>query len=180
MNLILIGYRGTGKSTVAQELKRRLGLPVVSMDQEITRRAAKTVAQIVADCGWSEFRRLERDLAMELVDRKNLIIDAGGGIVTQDEAMRSLARSGVVFWLWASPNTIAERLATESARPESSRPPLEGRSTLDEIETVLQQRLPLYREVAHYRVDTDNQTIEGCAREIERLFRHHGPESTNT
>ncbi|MBI4831147.1 MAG: AAA family ATPase, partial [Candidatus Lindowbacteria bacterium] len=80
MNIVLIGYRGTGKTTIAQKLGNRLSMRVVNMDAEIIKRAGMTVPEIVDRHGWSYFRDIESGVAADLEDEDNIVIDAGGGI----------------------------------------------------------------------------------------------------
>ena len=81
MNIVLIGYRGTGKSTVGQLLAARLGRELVSTDAEIIKRAKRTIPEIVNQEGWEYFRNLESDICGELASRDKLVIDTGGGAI---------------------------------------------------------------------------------------------------
>ncbi len=81
MNLVLIGYRGTGKSTIARLLSRRLSRDVVSLDQEIVRDTGRSIPEIVAEHGWPHFRDIEADVTRRVAARDDLIIDAGGGVI---------------------------------------------------------------------------------------------------
>ncbi|MEW6744276.1 MAG: shikimate kinase [Planctomycetota bacterium] len=168
MNLILIGYRGAGKSTIAQELGLRLALPVVTMDAEIERRAGQPIPALVAAHGWPHFRKLEADLAVELAGRDGLIVDAGGGLVTQPEPMAALRRSGLVFWLTAGVPTLVERLQSSTNRPS-----LTSRDFRDEVAEVLAARAPLYAAAAHFKISTELRSVAACCDEIVTLWRAH-------
>jgi shikimate kinase len=117
MNLVLIGYRGTGKSTVAKLLAKKLGMEVVSLDQEIVRRAGRAIPAIVAQDGWSHFRDLESEVTRHLSERDNIIIDAGGGVILRRENVESLRRGGKLFWLRASVPVIVARIEAGTERP---------------------------------------------------------------
>ena len=155
MNIVLIGYRGTGKSTIAARLGERLAREVVCMDAELVRRAGRTIPEIVQQRGWEYFRDREADLAAELGGRDNLIIDAGGGVIVRPENIARLKANGVVFWLEADVATIAERI-----RRDSQRPSLSGtKSFIEEIADVLAERTPKYRAAADHVVNTARLSV---------------------
>jgi shikimate kinase len=91
MNLVLIGYRGTGKSVVAARLVEKLPMTVVSLDEEIEREAGLSIPEIVKKHGWSWFRDLESEITKRLSAMDNLILDTGGGVVLRKENVRNLA-----------------------------------------------------------------------------------------
>lgn len=167
MNLVLIGYRGTGKSVVATRLAEKLPMTVVSLDEEIEREAALSIPEIVKKHGWSWFRDLESEIIKRHSAMDNLILDTGGGVVLRKENVRNLARNGRIFWLKASVATIAARI-----QDSSNRPSLTGAASfLEEIEEVLAERLPLYRASANYEIDTDLLSIKEVADLIVRQIR---------
>jgi len=155
MNIVLIGYRGTGKSTVGKVLAARLGRPVVSTDAEIVRRAGQTVSEIVAQHGWDHFRDLESTVCQDFAARDGLIIDTGGGAVLRPHNVECLKKTGTLFWLTASVATIASRIASDTQRPS-----LTGtKSFVEEVEEVLAVRTPKYQEAADHVIQTDNRSI---------------------
>src|SRR5690348_4499917 len=111
MNIVLIGYRGTGKSTVARQLALALGWDWVDADVEIELRAGKSIAAIFADEGEEHFRDLESEVLADLVTKTNVIIAAGGGVVLRETNRQELRRCGHVICLKASPATIFKRVA---------------------------------------------------------------------
>ena len=121
MNLVLIGYRGTGKSTVATLLAARLGMEVVSLDDEIVRQAGRPIPEIVAQHGWPHFRDLESEVTERVAARDGLIIDAGGGVILRPENVSNLKRGGTLFWLRASVPVIVARIEGGSAAPGAHR-----------------------------------------------------------
>jgi shikimate kinase len=169
MNLVLIGYRGTGKSTVARLLAAMLGMEVVSLDQEIVRRTGCSVAEIVAEHGWPHFRDLESAVAKDFSQRDNIIIDAGGGVILRRENVEHLRRGGELFWLRASVPVIVARIEAGTERP----PLTAGKSFTEEVEEVLRERTPLYEAAADYQIDTDALGPKQVAAEIARLY-HRG------
>jgi shikimate kinase len=153
-NLVLIGYRGTGKSTVAAILAERLGRGVISTDEEIVRRAGAPIPRIVEEHGWDWFRDLESAVVRDVAAGTGKILDCGGGAILREENRRALREKGVVVWLRASVDTIADRIRTDDQRPS-----LTGqKSFVDEIADVLEEREPVYREACHVEIDTENRS----------------------
>jgi len=120
MNIVLIGYRGTGKSTIAEILGERLSMRVVGMDAEIARRAGKPIPEIVEEFGWDHFRDIESGIAADLGSEDGLIIDAGGGVIVRSQNIDSLRKNGIVFWLMADERTIVDRIKDDMQRPSLS------------------------------------------------------------
>ena len=165
MNVVLVGYRGTGKSVVAQQLAARLGLKVVSLDEEIQRKGGQSIPEIVQERGWPGFRDLEEDIVRTFAVRDGQVIDCGGGVIEREANFDTLRAAGPVVWLKASPQTILARISGDDQRPS-----LTGtKSFTDEIVEVLQRRTPLYQRIAHHTVDTDARTIEEVTSEVCKL-----------
>ena len=164
--LALIGYRGTGKSTVARYVADRLGWSWVDADVELERRAGQTIQEIFAVRGEAVFRDLESAVLRDLVASGPQVLALGGGVVLREENRMMLARSpAAVVWLQASPETLQQRLLgdpTTTAR----RPQLTSRGGIDEIRALLAQREPLYRQCADVALDTEGRTPEQVAEEI--------------
>ena len=155
MNIVLIGYRGTGKSTVGRLLAARLGREFVSTDAEIVKRAQRTIPEIVAQQGWDYFRDLESDICRELASRDQLVIDTGGGAILRAQNVEALKKNGTVFWLTASIETIAKRIGGDNQRPS-----LTGtKSFVDEIQDVLRERTPKDQAAADHILLTDDRSI---------------------
>jgi shikimate kinase len=154
MNITLVGYRGTGKSTLAIPLAKRLGWTAVDADAELERRAGRTIRQIFDTDGEPEFRRLERETLVDLLGQQNLVIAAGGGAILNPETRSDIQSSGPVIWLKASTDTIEKRLYGDATTTER-RPNLTASGGRAEIEQLLHQREPLYRETASLVVTTD-------------------------
>ena len=155
MNIVLIGYRGTGKSTVGRLLAARLGRELVSTDAETVKRAQRTIPEIVAQEGWEYFRDLESDICRELASRDHLVIDTGGGAILRAQNVEALKRNSTVFWLTATVETIAKRIGGNNQRPS-----LTGtKSFVDEIEDMLRERTPKYQAAADHSIATDDRSI---------------------
>ena len=167
MNLVLIGYRGTGKSVIARRLGRMLNRPVVSLDSEIVQLAGKSIPDVVAERGWDHFRDLEEQICRRAGAQDGQILDCGGGVVERQANVAVLREHGRVFWLKATPATIVARIGGDSNRPSLTG----GKSFTDEVSEVLQRRTPLYQAMAHEAIDTDGRTRDDIAAEIARLWR---------
>lgn len=155
-NLVLIGYRGTGKSSVAEGIAMRLSWSKVSTDELICARTGRSIPEIVAAQGWEGFRDIESAVVHEVACRERQVIDTGGGVVLRKENMDALRLKGVFVWLKASVETIGKRIGGDPGRP----PLIAGKGIVDEIAEVLRKRTPLYESAADYNVDTDNMTID--------------------
>ncbi len=167
MNLVLIGYRGTGKSTVARLVAKQLEMEVVSLDDEIVRSAGHSIPEIVAAHGWPHFRDVESEVTKRVCERDHLIIDAGGGVILRQENVENLRRNGKLFWLRASVPVIVARIEGGTERPALTT----GKSFTAEVEEVLRARTPLYAAAAHHRINTDTLSPEQVAAEVIRLFQ---------
>ncbi len=166
MNVVLVGYRGTGKSVVAQRLGRHLGLVVVSLDAAIVQAAGQPIPEIVQQRGWPGFRDLEEQVVREAAAADGQVIDCGGGVVERPANLEVLRAAGPVFWLKASPPVIVQRIQGDDQRPS-----LTGRASFtEEVVEVLERRMPRYARIAHYQVDTDHRTEDQVAAEICRLL----------
>ena len=150
-NIVLVGFMGSGKSTVGRELHQLLGYPLVDMDQTIEQRAGKPITAIFADSGEEAFRELETGLLRELAapDSPRRIISTGGGVVGRPENRGLLRKLGYVVWLKAPVDTLFERTSRNRERPL-----LHTENPRARIEALLGTREPWYRETAHLEVDT--------------------------
>ncbi len=164
MNVVLVGYRGTGKSAVARQLADALELTVVTLDQEIERLAGQPIPQIVQQMGWPGFRDLEEQVVRTFAAGDGQVLDCGGGVIEREANFDTLRSAGTVVWLQASTQTIVRRIAGDTQRPS-----LTGtKSFTDEVSEVLARRTPLYQRIAHLQVDTDDLTVSQVAAEILR------------
>lgn len=166
MNIVLIGYRGTGKSHVGRLLAEKLSFPYISIDKAVVLRAGMSVAEIVSQFGWQGFRDREAMAVREVAGRDNVVIDTGGGVVERPENITVLRENGCLIWLKASVATIVARIEEGNDRPALT----EGKSFTEEVAEVLARRTPLYREAAKYEIDTDGLAPEEIAAQIVMLW----------
>lgn len=172
MRIVLIGYRATGKTTVARYLAARLKWEWVDADVEIERQAGKSIARIFAEDGEPAFRDLEARVIVELCRRDKLVLAAGGGAPLREESRLAMRQSGHVVWLTATPATILARM-TADATTAQRRPSLTDRPPLEEIVHVLGRREPVYLASAQQIVDTEGKTPQAVAEEILDVYPVH-------
>jgi len=165
MNIVLIGYRGVGQSTVARMLGERLpGWTVVSTDAEVVARAKRLISEIVKEFGWDYFRDLESAVCRDVAAGDRQIIDTGGGVILRPENVAALKRNGRLFWLTAEVPTIHARIGGDTQRPS-----LTGtKSFLEEIAEVLEARRQQYQAAADAIVQTDNQPLRLICERIQQ------------
>src|ERR1039457_5800563 len=117
MNIVFIGYRGTGKSLVGKLLADRLGMPYISMDGAIVEQAGMSIPEFVAKHGWTKFRDMESMQARDLAGQDGLIIDTGGGVIERRENIEALQKNACIVWLKASVATLVARIGGGTERP---------------------------------------------------------------
>ncbi len=165
MNIFLIGYRCTGKSTVGRILAERLKQTFADADRELEKENRTSIREMVAHHGWKYFRDKERETLVRLCKGDRQVIATGGGVILRPENIRQMKENGRVVWLKAEAGTIAERMLADE-KTQSQRPALSDRGLLSEIEEMLSFRKPLYEQAADFSVDTDS----ACAEEICNLL----------
>ena len=163
-NLFLIGFMGSGKSTIAAELSRMLHRPVLEMDEEIEKREGMSIPAIFSEHGEAYFRQLETDLLKETSALGGFLVSCGGG-----ENVREMKKSGIIVLLTALPETILERVADDENRPL-----LKGRKNTADIEALIEKRRPAYEAAANYQVATDQKTSAQIAGEILEILEKEG------
>ncbi len=163
-NIILLGFMGTGKSTVGRLVAGRLGRTFVDMDDEIELRAGKKISQIFSEDGEARFRGMEQNLVRELAGKENLVIAGGGGIVLNPQNLGEFERTGMLICLTADPEALYRRVADARHRPL-----LEGGDKRAKLIALFEKRKPLYDAMKN-RIDTSSLTAEAVADEVISLF----------
>jgi shikimate kinase len=157
-NLVLIGYRATGKTSVGTRLAEVLQRRFVDLDQVLVREAGQPIADIVAQGDWAEFRRLEKQLVARYRNTRGLVLATGGGVVLDPNNVAALRENGILIWLRADPAAIQARLAQDQPR-DANRPSLTGGDTIQEVIEVLEGRAPLYQAAAQISIDTTHRSV---------------------
>ncbi len=165
MPIALIGYRGTGKTTVAKLLAKQLNYAWIDADVEVEQRAGKSIAEIFRTSGEEAFRDLETEVVAELCQRKQTVLALGGGAILRETNQKCLAQCQQIIWLQASAETIAQRLSGDPTTTQR-RPNLTNRGGLHEIEQMLAFRDPIYRACATLEVDTEGKAPAQIVDEI--------------
>lgn len=163
-NIILVGFMGTGKTTVGKALAARLQRDFVDMDVELEARVGKAIPRIFAEDGEQAFRRLERALVVELSARSNLVIATGGGIVLNPDNICDFSATGCVICLNAAPDEILRRVAASDHRPL-----LEQGSKEKRIRDLFRQRRRFYDAIA-IQVDTSGKNVDEIIARIQEVI----------
>ena len=169
-NIVLIGFMGSGKSTVSDYLSSVFDMKLVEMDQEIADRQGMSIPDIFAAHGEEYFRNLETELLRELQSGQNCVISCGGGVVLRSENVAEMKKNGRVVLLTASPETIYERV-----KDSDDRPILEGNKNVDFIAELMEKRREKYEAAADIVVRTDDKTVlQICEELISKLMELEG------
>jgi shikimate kinase len=163
-NIVLVGFMGTGKTSVGKAVAAQLGSTFVDMDDILEQRAGKPISRVFAEDGEPYFRARESELVKELAAQSGLVIATGGGIVLDPENVRIFAESGLVVCLWATPEEILRRVAHETHRPL-----LASGDKMERIATLLAKRRPLY-EAIPCRVDTTQLSVAQVVQAVLAIF----------
>ena len=172
-NIILIGYRCTGKTSVGKKAAEKLGLPFLDTDEVITREAQMSVEEIVRAGGWPLFRRREKEAIRSLSSLKGAVIATGGGTFEEPENCEALRGKGLFVWLTADGQTIVERMRSDG-KCDGQRPPLSGEGLEAEVAEMTRKREPVYRGLADMMIDTSHKRINEIANEIVRFIWEQG------
>jgi shikimate kinase len=176
MNIVLIGYRCSGKTSSGKTVAKKMKRDFKDIDVIVEERAGRRIEEMVAAKGWAYFRSLEKDVIREVSEEDNLVIATGGGVVTDGENVRNLKRNGFVIWLKADVDTLRERMKKEH---ESGvvRPSLTGKDPVEEVKAVLELRNPLYEAAGDLVIETDDISAGEIAESIirEASVRLHRP-----
>ena len=168
-NILLIGYRGTGKSTLGKRLAEALGLAFLDMDRMIVDEQGYSISRIVQERGWPYFRQLEGNLLQRLSEEKGRVIATGGGIILDPENRSLLEKMGWVVWLKADTDVMVERLQGD-LEGAKQRPAFSDRDLREETEMILQERNPLYESVCDMVLDTTDLSLGESVDEIVRII----------
>jgi shikimate kinase len=173
MNLVLIGYRCTGKTTIGEILAEKLGWPLVDTDTLVQERAGRSIQEIVEEGGWADFRRREREIIADVAARDRQVISAGGGAVLDEENTRALRACGKVVLLTAAAEMVWDRMKADP-KTAAERPNLTDSGGIAEIRNLLAERRPKYLAACHYEIQTDRFSPEETAGRILAWIKVNG------
>jgi shikimate kinase len=164
-NIALIGFMGTGKSSVGRLAAESLQFEFVDTDELIEAQSGVTIEEIFKQQGEAVFRQLEKQVVQNLCQRQKTVIATGGGLVADPANLASLKTHALVVCLWASPETIWERVRTQTHRPL-----LQTADPLGRIRELLAQRDPLYRQ-ADALIQTGQRSPKEVAQQVLHQFQ---------
>jgi len=170
MNIILIGYRGAGKSAVGKRLAGRLRMRFVDIDDLVEESHGASIREIVESAGWEHFRAMEKATIQEIAQQSGFIIAPGGGAVLDPENVKSLKNRGLIVWLKAEPEVLAERMSSDP-QTIGSRPTLTGKGALAEIREVMSSRESIYKKAATIELDTSTLDIEAVVEKVLSILQ---------
>ena len=170
MNIVLIGYRCAGKSTVGKRLASRLRRRFVDTDDLIEQRQQATIRAIVSSRGWDYFREVEKEVIREISSEDHLVIAAGGGVVLDPENVAALKTNGVIVWLKADRQVLHSRMI-QDPRTVVQRPSLTGKGALEELDEVMASRSPSYEAAMEVQLDTSAMDENTVVESILSLLR---------
>jgi shikimate kinase len=163
MRIFLIGFMGTGKTTVGQALSAALGFELCDSDEEIVRREGRSIPEIFADEGELYFRRVESEVLAELAERPQTVITTGGGAVLSAANRELMAKSGLVVCLQATVDEIVRRATIDNSKRPLLR--MGQESVRERVERLLREREGLY-DFAELVVDTTGKDVSQITAEI--------------
>jgi len=164
-NIVLVGFMGTGKTTVARAVAKKLKMRYVSTDELIEKSENLSISDIFSEKGERHFREVEKIAVKEASGMQNAVIDAGGGVVMDPENIARLKKKGVIVCLTAAPEVILDR-----TKKYTHRPLLNVDDPLAKIKELIEKRKPFYAR-ADYSIDTSMLPREEVVREIERVAK---------
>lgn len=169
-NIFLIGFMGTGKSTIAGGLKDMLGMERVEMDQMIVEEQGMPISEIFDKYGEDYFRDIESRTLIELQKRKRTIVSCGGGVVVREENITHMKKSGCIVLLTAEPETVHERV-----KDSNERPILNSNMSVEHIRSLMDKRKKLYEAAADFTIATDKKSVaQICEEIISKLTANEG------
>lgn len=164
-HLFLIGFRGSGKSSVGRVLATSIGRPFVDTDIRIADQTGNSISEIFARDGERAFRDLESNAIEDLSQVPASVVSLGGGAILRQANRNRLRELGRSVWLKASAEVLAKRIAVDEERG-LRRPSLTGAGVIEEIQSLLTEREPIYRDASDWGLETDGRTVDELARLI--------------
>lgn len=165
-NIFLIGYMGTGKSSVASHMAKEYGMEVLEMDAMLVEREGMSISDIFTEYGEEYFRDAETRLLQEICLQENKVISCGGGVVLREKNVEEMRKGDRIVLLSAKPETILERV-----KDDNSRPLLQGNKTVAFIGEMMEKRREKYESAADIIIQTDGKQIVDICDEMIRKIK---------
>ncbi|NLJ96140.1 MAG: shikimate kinase [Clostridiales bacterium] len=167
-NIILIGFMGSGKSSVGKLLANKVNYDFMDTDELIEVKQGTTISEIFSTNGEEYFRDLETDLLLSLKDKmRKTVLSTGGGMPIRDKNIKLLRKMGQVIYLSASKNTIIERVSKDTSRPL-----LNVNNIGETVDRLLGLRIPIYEKAADIIINTDKFSLEDIVAKILQALNH--------
>ncbi|MDO8886510.1 shikimate kinase [Candidatus Oleimmundimicrobium sp.] len=161
-NIVLIGFMGSGKTTIGKLLADKLGVSLIDTDKLIEKKFGKQIKDIFKDEGEDAFRLVESEVINEVSSVGNKVIACGGGVILNHKNVQALKKNGLLIYLKASAPILFERI-----REEGSRPLLNVPNPKDKVSELLKARESLYENVADIVIDTSDMNVDKVVKEIQ-------------
>lgn len=165
-NIVLTGFMGVGKSTIGRLLAQKMEFEIIDTDHRIENEQHRTISEIFESEGESAFRALERDFVTRLGNVTKAVISAGGGLVLDSDNVTSLKKHALIVCLWATPESIYNRVKTQKHRPL-----LNCDNPEAAIRELLAKREPIYRATSDVLISTELRSANEVVSHVERQFR---------
>ena len=165
-HIFLIGFMGSGKSTVAKYLSSAYQMKQIEMDEQIEKNEGRSISSIFEKEGEEYFRTLETELLKSLDPRETFVVSCGGGAAVKEENVREMKEKGRIILLSAQPETVYARV-----KNSHNRPLLEGNMNVSYIKELMDKRQKLYERAADFQVKTDGRTAKDIGEEIIKQIR---------
>ena len=166
MNIFLIGFMGSGKSTIAKALNKHYGMQVLEMDEMLEKQEGMCISDIFAEKGEDYFRELETAFLANMCGQQGAVVSCGGGVPLREQNVIEMRKNGIVIWLQASPETILNRV-----KENDDRPLLRGNKNVTFISEMMEKRREKYENASDFVVKTDGKSSREIADEIMKKVK---------
>jgi len=173
MNIFLLGYRCSGKTSVGKFLAGRLDWSFVDTDEELVQESGLSITDFVSKQGWDAFRQMEKTVIKRVSDLDDHVIATGGGAVVDIENVKHMKRNGILVWLKADAEAVKKRMLQDKSSGDF-RPALTSKEAVDEIEEMLSIRNPYYEKAMAFAVDTNFIDVDEICEVILRNLNELG------